>query len=233
VRHHPCRSPAVLWTTLALVVLVSACVLRPRPDPTRFYVLAASDPGHPPAPGSPIVGLGPITMPGYLQYPMLATRVGTQVRYADVDRWAEPLPTLFARSLGQDLTALFGARIVPYPWYRATALDVVVRVDVASFEGDVAGDARLDACWTILDSPARNMCRGECSSIVEAVDDRGAQAQVAALSRAVGELARRLASAIRSCPRTFERSGGAPAPLPLAPGGVDSGRAASAPYPCG
>jgi uncharacterized lipoprotein YmbA len=160
---------------------------------------------------------------------MLATRVGTEVRYADVDRWAEPLPALFARALGQDLTALFGARIVSHPWYRPTALDVVVRVDVTSFEAEAAGNASLDACWTIRDSPAGTICRDECSSIVEAVDDRGAQAQVAALSLAVDELARRLASAIHSCPRTFERPGGAAAPSPLAPGGGgDSGRAAGA-----
>lgn len=174
-------------------------MLRPRPDPTRFYVLAASAPSHQPAPGSLVVGLGPITMPDYLQYAMLATRPdATQVRYADYDRWAEPLPTLFARALGQDLSALLGARIVSYPWYRATPLDVVVRVDVASFESDAAGDARLGACWTILDASTRTVCRRECSSIVEAVDERGAPARVAALSRAVDELAQRLASAIRS-----------------------------------
>jgi hypothetical protein len=177
-------------------------MLRPRPDQTRFYVLAASAPDHPPAPGSLVVGLGPIAMPGYLQHPMLATRVdGTQVRYADFDRWAEPLPTLFGRALGQGLSALLGARIVPYPWYRTTPLDVAVRVDVTSFEADAVGDARLAACWTVRDSPTKTVCRDECSSIVEAVDGRGAPARVAALSRAVGELAERLASAIRSCPR--------------------------------
>jgi uncharacterized lipoprotein YmbA len=197
-----CPPCAVAWATLAVAVLASSCTFRPRPDPTRFYVLAASVPEHPPAPGSLVVGLGPITMPGYLQHPMLATRSdATQVRYAEVDRWAEPLPTLFGRALGQELSALLGARIVPYPWYRDVALDVVVRVDVTSFEADAAGNARLGACWTIGDSSAKTVCRDECSSIVEATDDPGAQALVAALSRAVGELARRLASAIRSCPR--------------------------------
>lgn len=196
------RSRAAAWATLTVAVLAPACMLRPRPDPVRFYVLAASAPDQAPAPGAPVVGLGPITMPGYLQHPMLATRPNaTQVRYAEVDRWAEPLPTLFGRALGQDLSALLGARIAPYPWYRDTPLDVVVRVDVASFEADAAGDARLDACWTVRDGPAKTMCRDECSLIVQAVDEPGAQAHVAALSRAVGELAQRLASAIRSCPR--------------------------------
>jgi uncharacterized protein len=141
-------------------------------------------------------------MPGYLQHPMLATRQdATQIRYADFDRWVEPLATLFGRALGQDLSALLGARIVPYPWYRTTPLDVVVRVDVSAFEAEVAGDVRLDACWSIRDAPTRTVYRNECASIVEAVDERGTPACVAALSRAVGELAQRLAGAIRSCPR--------------------------------
>jgi uncharacterized lipoprotein YmbA len=123
--------------------------------------------------------------------------VGNEVRYAEVDRWAEPLPALFARALGQDLSALLGARIATYPWYRVTPVDVVVRVDVTSFEADAGQRARLDACWSIRGSRASAVCREDCSSIVETVDGRGAQAQVASLSRAVGEFAGRVTAAIR------------------------------------
>jgi uncharacterized protein len=192
----------------AVGVLAASCVFRRGPDPTRFYVLAASAPDSRLPSGSFAIGLGPIVMPGYLLHPGLATRVGTEVRYARVDRWADPLSTLFARALGQDLAALVRARIVPYPWYRAPPLDMVVRVDVTSFEADAAGNARLDTCWSIRGSRGTPVCREDCSSIVEPVDERGAQAQVAALSRALGELARRVASAIPSCRRTSERSGG-------------------------
>jgi uncharacterized protein len=199
----------------AVGVLAASRVFRRGPDPTRFYVLAASAPDSRLPPGSFAIGLGPIVMPGYLLHPELVTRVGTELRYARVDRWAEPLPALFARALGQDLAALVGARIVPYPWYRAVPLDLVVRVDVTSFETDAAENARLDACWSIRGSRGTTVCRDDCSSIVEPVDERGAQAQVAALSRAVGELGRRVASAIRSCPRTPERSGAEPPRPPL------------------
>jgi hypothetical protein len=130
---------------------------------------------------------------------MLATRVdGTQVRYADFDRWAEPLGVLFARTLGQDLSALLdAARIVPYPWYPATAPDVVVRVDVRRFEADVAGNARLEACWTIRNPRTATVRRDDCSSIAEKIEHDDARRQVAALSRAVGALAGQIASALR------------------------------------
>jgi uncharacterized lipoprotein YmbA len=175
-------------------------VLRPRPDSTRFYVLTASAPDYSPTPGLIVVGLGPITMPGYLQHPMLATRLdGAQVRYADFDRWAEPLPTLFGRALGQDLSAMLGgARIVTYPWYRTTSLDMVVCVDVRSFEADAVGNVKLDACWSIRDARTGSVRGNDCLSITEAVAEPGPQAQVAALSRTVGELARRVAGALRS-----------------------------------
>jgi uncharacterized protein len=185
------------FATLAAGVLVTSCMLWRGADPTRFYVLEATIPASSSAPGSLGIGLGPIAMPGYLRRPMLATRVdSTEVRYADFDRWAEPLPELFERALGQDLSALLdAARIVPYPWYPATPVDIVVRVDVSAFEADVDGNARLEACWTIR-VPRTPNARGDCSSITEAVGG-GTPAQVAALSRAVGELARRIASATR------------------------------------
>jgi uncharacterized protein len=192
-------SAAISWAVVMLAVggLVTSCLIG-RGDPTRFYVLTATVPASSSTPGPLGIGLGPIAMPGYLRRPMLATRVdGTQVRYADFERWAEPLPALFARALGQDLSALLDdARIVPYPWYPATSLDVVVRVDVSAFEADVRGNARLEACWTIRDPRTATVRRDDCSSITEAGDRDDTRLQVAALSRAVGELAQRIASTV-------------------------------------
>lgn len=183
---------------LAIAVLAASCAWRRGPDPTRFYVLPADVPDSALQSGSLVIGLGPIAMPGYLQRPGLVTRAGTELRYADLDRWAEPLPTLFTRTLGENLSALLGARTVPYPWHRGTPLGVVVRLDVTSFEADGAGRATLAACWTIREPQSATVRGDACASIVEAVDGHSAQAEVAALGRALGELGRRIASAIRS-----------------------------------
>lgn len=200
------RSGAVL-VSCTLGAFSASCVLHRGPDPTRFYVLTANADSPRPK-GSLSIGLGPIVMPGYLQQPGLATRVGPEVRYASADRWAERLPALFGRVLGQELSARVGARIVPYPWHRAAPVDLVVRVEVTSFEANAAGNATLDACWTIRGSRAEPVCREGCSSIMEAVDEPGARAQVAALSRTIGELAQRIANAIPSCRQTSERPAG-------------------------
>ncbi len=178
-------------------------MLRPRPDPTRFYVLAATAPDHPPAPGSLVVGLGPITMPGYLQHPMLATRPdATQVRYADFDRWAEPLPTLFGRALGQDLSALLGARIVPHPWYRgdparcrrARRRDLFrVRRHRRREAGCVLDRSGTRPRGRRAGTSARRSSRRSTSVTRRLASPRSAVPS--------SELAQRLASAIRSCPR--------------------------------
>ena len=63
-----------------------------------------------------------------------------------------------------------GAHIVPYPQYRATSRDVVVRVDVTSFEAHAPRNARLDASWTFADRVRAQCARNECASIAEAVD---------------------------------------------------------------
>ncbi len=191
---------ALTLAALAAALCGTSCMFRRSTDPTRFYVLTATAPDPASAPGSLAIGLGPVAMPGYLAHPMVATRIdGTQVRYAAYDRWAEPLPTLFSRALGQDLSALLdAARIVPYPWYPTTPVDVVVRVDVNSFEADGHGRAQLDACWSVQEPRGKTVRQQACSSISEMADQHGTQAEVSALGRAVGELARQMAAAIRS-----------------------------------
>ena len=191
------RPRAAASAALAAAVLTSSCVLRRHPDPTRFYVLAATVPGSTVRPGARALGLGPIVVPGYLQHPGLVTRSGSEVRYADLDRWAEPLPTLFVRALGENVAALLGVRIVTYPWYRGTPVDVAVGIDVRSFEADGAGHVAMDACWTIREPSTATVRGTACASIVEPVDGDGVRAEVAALGRTVGELARRVAATVR------------------------------------
>ncbi len=195
----PRPRPSGALAALAITLFTSSCLLMARGDASRFYVLRVVAEPAPSGGGSLDVGLGPITIPGYLRRPTLATRVSTtdQVRYAEFDRWAEPLSSQFQRTLGQDLASALGAeRVVPFPWYPTTPVDVAVRVNVVAFETDTAGQARLDAEWTIHDPRTAAVLRGGRSVITEPVDGEGAPAAVAALSRTVAELASRIASGI-------------------------------------
>ena len=71
-------------------------------QPTRFYTLSpleASPCGASPTTMPDLtVGVGPVTLPTYLDRPQLVTRAGgNRMVLADFDSWVEPLPGMFAR----------------------------------------------------------------------------------------------------------------------------------------
>jgi uncharacterized lipoprotein YmbA len=192
----------VLGFALVLAASQSACLFRASPDSFRYYTLASS--AEPPVRSTSAltVGLGPVTLPGYVTHPSLVIRVDdTRVRYDEGDRWAEPLGKQFTRTLSEDLSrALGGARIIDYAWYPGVGIDVAVAVNVLAFEVDTAGAATLDAGWTLRDPQSRKVVYEGQSAIVEPTagtpaEPRGAAA-VSALSRALARLAQEIAVAI-------------------------------------
>src|SRR5581483_8730221 len=145
---NPCARRSLAFALAVFLLGAAGCssLLEPRPDPSRFYLLTPQPPAGEVSPasagGSLSVGLGPITMPAYLDRPQTVTRVGAnELRISEVDRWAEPLAKNFARVLGQDLAArLDGARLHDYPWYNSTAIDYQIEVAVHRFETDASGE---------------------------------------------------------------------------------------------
>jgi uncharacterized lipoprotein YmbA len=183
---------------LLLATSLSACLFRARPDRTRYYTLAAVADAPVPVAGGLSVGLGPVTMPGYLGRPGLVTRLDdTRVEYAEGERWAEPLRRQFVRTLSEDLSqALGGARILDYPWRSGATIDIAVRLDVRAFETDTAGTAMLTADWSLRQpTPGTVVSQGK-SVITEPAGGPGRDAAVTALSRALAQLSRELATAI-------------------------------------
>jgi uncharacterized protein len=193
---------------LVLAMSQTACLFRARPDSFRYYTLESSTEPSVKAPSGLTVGLGPVTLPGYLSRPSLVTRVdGAQVRYAEAEWWAEPLGKQFTRTMSEDLSrALGGARIIDYAWYPGTPIDVAVAVNVLAFEVDATGAATLNAGWTLRDPHSRQVGYEGQSAIVEpAVGTPGeakGDAAVAALSRALARLSSEIAVAIVSGTRS-------------------------------
>ena len=105
-----------------------------------------------------VIGLGPLTLPHYLDRPDIVTRAGAnQMRLGDFSQWAEPLEPLLARIMAEDLYALTGADdVIPIPQRGDLPLDRVVEVDVARFDADEAGEVRLDARWRVYRGDQRD-----------------------------------------------------------------------------
>lgn len=191
----------------ALGALAAGGCFSPRPDPSKFFVLApvgaAANPIAPAgltASSNPTIGIGPIKLPEYLDRDEVVTRVGpNRLELSDQDRWAEPLDNNFKQVLAQDLTQSLGTHSIAfYPWPGTTRVDYQVRIDVYRFETDFSANAQLVAHWQVLDGSGKLLYANDSNLSEQA---QPGEPVAAALSRTVDGLARQIASAIQSLPR--------------------------------
>ena len=182
---------------LFVVLIATAGCLGPRSDPSAFFMLNATVTPQQASRTTAVLGLGPITVPSYLDRPQIVVRMSeNEVALAEHDRWAEPLGENLARSLEENLSALLPeASFVAYPWYASNAPRYAISVEVRRFEADAAGGVELDATWQITEGDALVGSRSTRARDSATAGDRAAM--VAALSRTVGQLSREIAAGIQ------------------------------------
>lgn len=178
------------------LVLVAAC-LGPRADSTAFFMLSPAPPAAAESPVPVRVGLGPISIPRYLDRLQMVHRVSdNQLAVSEVDRWAEPLADNIARTLEENLAALLpGSSYIAFPWYASEEPDLALALEVRRFEADSAGAVVLDATWRL--ARAGTPIDDGAALIEDQADGAGRSAAVAAHSRALAELSRQIATAVR------------------------------------
>ena len=169
-------------------------------EPSSYYLLSAM-----PAPEAPIlsdvsdqlaVGVGPISLPAYLDRPQLVTRASpNRLNLAEFDRWAEPLRDMFSRTLAEDISSLAGTDLVyVLPRRDTPALDYQVPVEVFRFDRDAEGQVKLLARWSIFaDEPSAPLLIRRLLIVEPTPPEAGAEEVIVALSRAVESLAREIA----------------------------------------
>lgn len=182
---------------LATLALAAAC-LGPRADLSTFFLLS---PVPAPTGASPVpvsLGLGPVTLAGYLDRPELVVRVNeNEIALSETDRWAEPLADNLVGTLEENLSALLpGSTWVDWPWFESRAPEYAVSLEVRRFEADASGAVVLDAAWR-LERGGSQVGAGR-ERIEDVASGPGRAAAVAAQSRALAELGRRIAARVRS-----------------------------------
>jgi hypothetical protein len=193
---------------LVLAVLslgLGACSpFNPRPDPTVFLVLtpaasAAAPSNTASAMSAMTLGVGPVTLPAYLQRPQLVARVdATEVTVNEYARWSAPLATLFSEAVAEQLMSLLSPRSVAvYPWPAAARPNVSVRITVQQFEPIVPDSAVLRARWEVVDRMGNQISAPRLSEHRTAAGAGPEEAPIA-LSRLVGMLAGEIATTLRS-----------------------------------
>lgn len=196
------RGPAFRAIALALLLAATAggcSILQPQPDRTRYYVLAALAP--PPAvfDRDLRVGIGPLILPDYLaRYQMVRRKGLTELRYSDINRWAETLADGAGRTLVENVAMLVGTkRVMLLPAPIRGEPDVTVPIEIIRFEPDPDGDVNLVARWVVrLTDGDGKPGEVRLSQIVVRPEGSNWKARSEAMSRALLDLSREISAVI-------------------------------------
>lgn len=195
--------PRLTVVTLgALLMALAGCA--GTTEPSRFYVLSSlpstDKEAQVLADESGIsIGIGPVEVAQYLDRPQIVTRVSpNELKLAEFDHWAESLKNNFSRVLAENLSTLLRTDpIAVFPWRGSTPIDYRVEVEVLVLDGNLGRNARLVARWTIFREEDRQMLFTKKSSLSEATSGQDYEAFVSAQSRAIENLSREIAEAIK------------------------------------
>ncbi len=170
--------------------------------PSRFYILntlpASDTVPAAAAERGPVIGVGPITFPKYLDRPQIVTRASRhQLTLGEFDRWAEPLQENFSSVLVENLALLIPTEhILLNPWPGSAPVDYQVRVEVRYFDGWLGGESTLLARWSILDRGERELVSRKVHLNAPA-GGRDHAALVVAMNQLLEALSRDIAVAIQ------------------------------------
>ena len=192
--------PSLLFLAV-LIITLTGCA---NTQSSKFYMLESMSGSMPSGSGAPFdgnvsVGLGPVTIPDYLDRPQIVTRTNqNSILLAEFDRWAEPLSGTITRTLAENLSFLLHTdNVIPYPWPGSVEVSYQVLVELFRFDGILGEKAVLDVQWSVLGKKGKKVLLLKRSVFVEPTREVSFAALVSAESRALDNLSREMVSAIK------------------------------------
>jgi uncharacterized lipoprotein YmbA len=187
-----------LSVLLAMLAFAGGCF---GSKPTRFYMLSSLAPAGTPvesARGARVIALGPVSIPDYVDRPQIVVRESAnQVELATFDNWAGSLSDMVARVLLEDLSAqLPGDHVVAFPQGGVAAFDYRLAVQISRFDVSTAGGAVVAASWRVWDRAGTKTRLTASTSVRAEATGASYQDRVAALSRAIADLAADIARSL-------------------------------------
>ncbi len=184
------KFPPIIQVSLGL--LITGCAFRTSP-PVKLYVLPSTSVESRAALVQETLGLFPIRLPRYLERPQIVTvEPNGQVHAAEFHRWAEPLDAGVSRLLAEGLSARLKAQVV----LLSAALPVERALEVQVRDFRVTQDQCLLAvAWRIKRNNQPSAWHRQ--TLTQKVIGEGYPAIVAAMGKAVDQLAERIAEQLR------------------------------------
>jgi uncharacterized lipoprotein YmbA len=143
---------------LPIALLAAGCLnLKPVPDHTRYFILQPkAEPMNAEETRDGLsLGVAPVRLPEYLEPAWLAVRTGdTEIRYAEFNKWGEPLDRGVQRVLANNLAALLSTERIRLGAWKSADVDVELHLALQRFEADERGEVTLEARWQLRDRNA-------------------------------------------------------------------------------
>jgi uncharacterized lipoprotein YmbA len=191
------RGPALALIAAASLAL-GACRLPRESPPPRYWMLMPVESSVSEAPVQRTVGVGPMSLPAYLDRTAVVTRSGPRLEVAPFDMWGQPLAENVTAVLGRNLEHLVpGTSVELFPWNVASRdLDQRVTVEFASFEAHSDGAVHLDASWELWGGGAGSklLASGRAAIREPVANDKNVEEVTLAMSRALGQLSQDIAA---------------------------------------
>lgn len=147
-----------------VLLLLEGCISVPRSPAPHFYTLqpikeigtALADAN---SLTDAVVGIGPVTLPEYLNRPQIVTKSGDNtIEFAQFERWAESLDEEIGRVIARDFSILLpGTGIEIFPWNSIIPIRYQVIMEVIQLDCRLDGEAVLCMQWSILDVREKKM----------------------------------------------------------------------------
>jgi hypothetical protein len=184
------------WPTgsVALLAMALGGCASSGPPPTE-YVLGIEPSAiavMSPVTQRPVLEIAMVRVPDYLDRTDLLTRSSSQLTSSQSGRWGERLSVGITRALAASLAT----RLPNFVVTTTPPLNMPDRrllVDVSTFEARADRQVVLAARWTITDGGNRSNIQSEQAVVVEPVSATGDSGAVAAMTRAVEDLADQIA----------------------------------------
>jgi uncharacterized lipoprotein YmbA len=186
----------------AVLVVLSACTGTTKPS--NFYVLSALPEAEVAVKGTGnenalAIGIGPITLPIYLDRAQIVTRINrNELKMDEFNRWAEPLKENFFRVLAENLSVLLDTVDVSiHPRRTSIPVNYQVTIDVSRFDVTSDGKALLIAYWAVLGEDGRKILLKKKSILRADTASMDYRDIVAAQNQALSGFSRAIAAEIK------------------------------------
>lgn len=186
------------------LLLLQGCISVPTSPSPRFYTLqpikeiSGAELSGAANLSNVIVGVGPVTLPEYLNRPQIVTRRSDNtVEFAQFDRWAESLDRGMARIIAKNFSLLLPtANVEIFPWNSVIPIRYQVMMKVIQLDCKLDSDVVLLVQWSILDAQEKKILLAKRSEYRKPIETHNYPGLVQAISSIMDSVSREIAQAL-------------------------------------